>query len=164
MASERPQTSGVLAACAGFLLGVLWMDLMFDVQVLSHPGGAALPESVLTSIATYYRRVTTDTQPMGGLIATVMAVAAAGAIWRAIRAPGARTALSAVLIVGPVALALGRVVPNTVRLGLGGDPIAVQSQLARGICHDHLVCFASVAGFLLLELRGPRRGTREKGD
>jgi hypothetical protein len=32
----------VLAACGGFLLAVLWMDLMFDVQVLRHRDDAEL--------------------------------------------------------------------------------------------------------------------------
>src|SRR5262249_22775929 len=41
----------------GFLLAVLWMDLMFDVQVLRHRRDRGdLPEDVLASIAGYYRR------------------------------------------------------------------------------------------------------------
>src|ERR1043166_2149382 len=47
----------ILAACGGFLLAVLWMDLMFDVQVLPHRT-PELPEPVVSSIAAYYRRVT----------------------------------------------------------------------------------------------------------
>ena len=34
---------------AGFLLAVLWFDLMFDVQVRGHDG-AVLPDEVLASI------------------------------------------------------------------------------------------------------------------
>jgi hypothetical protein len=42
----------ILAASGGFLLAVLWMDLMFDVQVLaSELGGAPMPESALASSA-----------------------------------------------------------------------------------------------------------------
>ena len=41
----------VVAACAGFLLAVLWFDLMFDVQ-LRGPRAAALPDEVLISIST----------------------------------------------------------------------------------------------------------------
>ena len=47
-----------VTAGAGFLLAVLWFDLMFDVQVIGHRG-AVLPEAVLASIAAYYARVTT---------------------------------------------------------------------------------------------------------
>ena len=48
-----------VAAGAAFLLAVLWFDLMFDVQVRSHPSNP-LPANVLASISAYYRRVTTD--------------------------------------------------------------------------------------------------------
>jgi hypothetical protein len=50
--------SAFVTAGAGFLLAVLWFDLMFDVQVMGHREGD-LPEEVLASIASYYRRVTT---------------------------------------------------------------------------------------------------------
>src|SRR5258708_11438721 len=59
------------AAGAGFLLAVLWFDLMFDVQTRKH-GGGVLPAAVLTSISAYYRRVTTDAYPMNRLVAVVM--------------------------------------------------------------------------------------------
>ena len=58
-------------AGAGFLLAVLWFDLMFDVQVARHRHGEA-PEEVLASIAGYYRRVTTTSRPMGRLVGLVM--------------------------------------------------------------------------------------------
>ena len=59
------------AAGAGFLLAVLWFDLMFDVQTRKHAGDV-LPPEVLTSISAYYRRVTTEAYPMNRLIALVM--------------------------------------------------------------------------------------------
>ena len=45
--------TAVTALCGGFLLAVLWFDLMFDVQVLGHPPGP-LPEEVLSSITIYW--------------------------------------------------------------------------------------------------------------
>jgi len=145
----------LLAACAGFLIGVLWMDLMFDVQALA--GSGAVPESALASIAAYYRRVTTDASPMSMLIAGVMLVAVAGAIVTAVRVPGARPIAAAIAIVVPVGLALGRVVPNAVRLGQRGDAVATQAELAIGIARDHLVCLVAVVAFLVLQL-GARTG------
>ena len=63
----------LLTACSGFLLAVLWMDLIFDVQVFGQREVAAeLPEQVLASIAGYYRRATTTSRPMSRLIALVM--------------------------------------------------------------------------------------------
>src|SRR2546421_3844227 len=56
---------------AGFLLAVLWFDLMFDVQALRRRAGD-LPEDVLASTAAYYRRVTTAARPMNRLGAAPM--------------------------------------------------------------------------------------------
>ena len=61
------------SAGAGFLLAVLWFDLMFDVQVRGH-SAAELPEAVLASIARYYARVTTAARPMNRLVALAMLV------------------------------------------------------------------------------------------
>jgi hypothetical protein len=52
--------SAVLALGAGFLLAVLWFDLMFDVQALVAPGGEPLSEHALAPTTAYYRRVTRD--------------------------------------------------------------------------------------------------------
>ena len=140
-------------ACGGFLLAVLWFDLMFDVQVLRHRAGD-LPESVLASIAAYYRRVTTDARPMTYAVALVMVVGVvalarqlvAGAVPRSV-------SLGSLLLAAvPSGLAIARVVPNAVRLGGRGDTLAVQSALARGICRDHLVCLAAIAAFLALQV------------
>lgn len=70
---------------AGFLLAVLWFDLMFDVQVRSH-SGVVLPDEVLASISSYYRRVTTDAAPMNrfvaiGMIVTLAGIGAQAATW-----------------------------------------------------------------------------------
>src|SRR5215831_4696330 len=111
-------TSLVLSACGGFLLAVLWMDLMFDVQVLRHRRDEDLPESVLASIAAYYRRVTTTARPMGHLVGTMMAILLVTLALRITRGGGSRgVALVSLLVAGgPIALAALRVVPNAVRL------------------------------------------------
>jgi hypothetical protein len=59
------------AAGTGFLLAVLWFDLMFDVQTRKHADDV-LPPEVLSSISGYYRRVTTEAYPMNCLVALVM--------------------------------------------------------------------------------------------
>ena len=50
---------------------MLWLDLMFDVQTRAHLG-STLPSQVLQSISAYYRRVTTDANPMNRLVAIMM--------------------------------------------------------------------------------------------
>ena len=62
--------ASLLTACSGFLFAVLWMDLIFDAQVLRFRSAPTeLPESVLASIAGYYHRATTTSRPMSRLIA-----------------------------------------------------------------------------------------------
>jgi hypothetical protein len=95
--------SAFVTAGAGFLLAVLWFDLMFDVQVLGHRDGD-LPETVLASIAGYYARVTTAARPMNRLIATVMLATLAAIVVQIARADDPRWVAwtSLALVAGPV--------------------------------------------------------------
>ena len=143
----------VVVAGAGFLLAVLWFDLMFDVQVLRHPDGE-LPETVLASIAGYYRRVTTEARPMNRLVAVVMLSTVTAIVVQLTRGDAPRwvSAASAVTALVPIGLAGGRTVPDAVRLGTRRDSVPAQSRLARSVCRDHLVCVAGIATLLLTQL------------
>jgi hypothetical protein len=79
----------IAAAGAGFLMAVLWFDLMFDVQTRGHRG-AALPDDVLASISAYYRRVTTDAAPMGRLVGMTMLVTLSAIVAQVVTATGPR--------------------------------------------------------------------------
>lgn len=144
---------GLLVACSGFLLAVLWMDLIFDTQVRA-VRGAELPEPVLASIADYYRRATTTSQPMSRLIAAVMVVLLGALVFRGFGGhdPVLLVITSAVLACAPILLALIRTVPNAVRLGTRPGGPAEQSRLARSIYRDHVFCFACIFAFLVLWL------------
>ncbi len=145
--------NAVAAAGAGFLIAVLWFDLMFDVQTRRHPG-PTLPAEVLASISAYYRRVTTDANPMGRLIGAVMVLT----ILAIAVEIGARSyvwwigwpSLTAAAIA--VSLTLARTIKSAVRLGGAADQPDVQSRLARTIYRDHLFCLTAmtlVAGLQL---------------
>jgi len=141
------------ASAAGFLLAVLWFDLMFDVQVLPHRGGA-IPGRVVDSIAGYYRRVTTESRPMNRLVAAVMAmlvVTISVQLGRDVH-PAWAWWLSLVFALAPILLAGFRTVPAAVRLGSQADVPEVQAHLARSICRDHFACLASVLGLLVVQL------------
>lgn len=143
----------ILTACSGFLLAVLWMDLIFDVQVFQYRSASEeLPERVLASIAAYYHRATTASRPMSHLIAAVMLVLLGALGFQAARGddPVWLLGTSAALAGVPVLLALTHTVPSAVRLGNRADARAEQSRLARAICRDHLVCFAGMLAFLVV--------------
>jgi hypothetical protein len=140
-----------ITACGGFLVAVLWMDLMFDSQVLAHRHSPdPLPEAVLASIAGYYHRATTSSRPMSTLIALVMVILLITLALRAIFGddPGWFVAVSTALAGIPIVLALLRTVPNAVRVGKRVDTVTEQTRLARAIFNDHVLCLGLMVAFL----------------
>jgi hypothetical protein len=145
--------SAFVTAGAGFLLAVLWFDLMFDVQVRGHHG-RELPEDVLASIAGYYRRVTTAARPMNRLIAAVMLSTLAAIVDQIARGNGSRWVgwASIALAGAPILLAGLRTVPSAVRLGGRADTVDRQSGLARSIFREHALCFLAIAAVIMIQL------------
>ncbi len=141
------------AAGVGFLLAVLWFDLMFDVQVRGHHD-AELPAEVRDSIATYYRRVTTTARPMNRLVATAMLAALVGLVGEIVRSDVRAWVAwpSLALTALGIGLAAARTVRNAIRLGAQTDSAERQSGLARMILRDHVVCFVAIAGALILQV------------
>jgi hypothetical protein len=142
-----------VTAGAGFLLAVLWFDLMFDVQVLRHRG-RELPADALVSIAAYYRRVTTEARPMNLLVTAVMLGTLTTIIFQI--AGGDEPAwvgwASLGLAGGAIGLAASHTFPSARRLGARRDPADVQSRVARSICRDHLVCVAAIGSLIAIQL------------
>jgi hypothetical protein len=141
------------AAGAGFLLAVLWVDLMFDVQTRKHPGDV-VPSEVLASIATYYRRVTTQAYPMNRLIALVMVLTLVAICAEIVEAANPWwIAWGSIALAGSgFVLTAARTVPNAVRLGSAKDAPAMQSALARAVYRDHLFGIARMILLLALQL------------
>lgn len=146
----------VIAAAAGFLIAVLWFDLMFDVQLLRHRGSSAADREPLDSISAYYRRVTTTASPMGRLVALVMLALIAGLITQAVRgdAPVWVSAVSLPAAAIGIGLAGARTLPAAQRLGTRVDAADVQHRIGRGILRDHLICFAAMVTLLVVQLVG----------
>jgi hypothetical protein len=142
-----------VTAGAGFLIAVLWFDLMFDVQAAGHPDDD-LAEDALASIAGYYRRVTTAARPMNRLIALAMLLTIAAVVVQITASDEpAWVGWTSLLLVGsPVALAAFHTVPSAVRLGARTDPVTVQSALARSILRDHILCLAAIGSLLAVQL------------
>jgi hypothetical protein len=141
-----------IAGGAGFLLAVLWFDLMFDVQMAGHRTG--LPEAALGSIATYYRRVTTAARPMNRLVAAVMLGTLGSIIAQIARGEHPRWLgwVSLALAAAPILLAGLHTVPSAVRLGSRRDPLERQAELARSILRDHVFCALGILALLIIQL------------
>lgn len=143
----------LVTAGAGFLMAVLWFDLMFDVQVVAYRR-REVPEHVVSSIATYYRRVTTDAGRMSRLIVLFMVLTLVGIAGEIIRSDGAAVArwVSVVLAVVPIAVAATRTVPRAVRLGARVEPVDVQRTAVRSIYLEHIFCLCSITALLGVQL------------
>ncbi len=141
-----------MVAPAGFLLAVLWFDLMFDVQVRRASTPAA-NDAALASISAYYRRVTTDARPMNNLVSVAMLAMLVAIIVEIVRADPAWCGWTSLpLALGPMAFALTRTVPNAIRLGAATGTPHDQLSRARTILRDHIVCFASIAVLIAVQL------------
>jgi hypothetical protein len=142
-----------VTAGAGFLLAVLWFDLMFDVQVLRYRAGE-VPEHVLSSISAYYRRVTTAARPMNRLIAATMLATLLSIGIQLAKDDSPRwvgwTSLG--LGASAILLAATHTVPSAVRLGTRTDSPEAQSRLARSICRDHVGCLVAIAAVMVVQL------------
>src|SRR5512144_1616513 len=111
--------SGLAIAAGGFLVAVLWMDLMFDVQVRHSRHQDVVDVAILASIAAYYRRVTTAARPMSYAIGGAMLTGIGSLLVQLLRGdvPSWLSLISLLLIAPPVMLAAARTVPNAIRLG-----------------------------------------------
>jgi phosphatidylglycerophosphate synthase len=140
-----------VTAGAGFLLAVLWFDLMFDVQVMARSGSR---EVAVESIAAYYRRVTTAARPMSRLIAAVMVgtIAAIVAQVAGNDAPDWAAWTSLVLAGSAISTAVVHTFPTAVRLGSRRDAFEDQERLSRSILRDHLGCLVAIVALLVIQL------------
>ena len=145
-----------ITAAVGFLIAVLWFDLMFDVQLIGRRGDKHDTDAAVDSIATYYRRVTTDASPMGRLVGLVMLALLILLVVQATRAgtPGWVSLVSLIGAGSAVVLALTRVVPHAARLGSRADAPAAREVLARSILRDHVVFLALMIAVLVVQFVG----------
>jgi len=136
---------------AGFLLAVLWFDLMFDVQVRRRKSPST---EAVDSIAAYYRRVTLEARPMNRLVALMM-LGTLGTLVAQLAggdAPGWASGSALALTLAATGLAATRTFANGARLGTQRDPHGHQVELARLMLRDHLICLAAIVGVAVLEL------------
>ena len=140
-------------AGTGFLLAVLWFDLMFDVQT-RNSAAEVLPSEVLASISAYYRRVTTEAYPMNRLVAVVILLTLAAIGTEIVRGGYAWwIGWGSLLLAGSGFLAtITRTVPNARRWGTAADAPGEQTRLARVIYHDHMFSFMRMSVVLILQL------------
>ena len=125
-----------MTAGLGFLSGILWIDLMFDVQMLrASRSDARATERSLSAVAAYYRHATSGAGPLDLLIAIVMlaTLLALAAQLLAAASPRWLSWTSFVTAGGPIALALlHTVLSSAIKLGALTDDAAFPSVSSLG--------------------------------
>ena len=146
--------SAFVAAGAGFLLAVLWFDLMFDVQARAPRERGVLPPEALASITAYYGRVTRGAWPMNRLVAAVMIATLAACIVQVADGEDERWVAWSSLVLIAAATGLGglRTVPAARKLGEGYGGDEERSRVARSLLRDHLICLGLVLAVVVLQL------------
>ena len=138
----------LVTAGAGFLIAVLWFDLMFDL----HARRARPGSDPLSTIAAYYAHVTTTARPMNRLVGLVMLATVAAVGVQAAQSGGWLAWSSLALVLAAFGIAGGRTFGSARRLGRGTGSPHEAVGLARGILRDHLVCLALMSALLVLQL------------
>ncbi len=129
-----------LFAGIGFLIAVLWIDLIFDSSVWIYRGGNKdLPEEVLAAMSHYYRRVTYKPYVLFLIMAIIL--------WMIILqitqslVPAWVGWLSLILFLASAGCAGTHIIPAASRLGSRTDQVEKQSALARTLFPAHVFCF-----------------------
>jgi hypothetical protein len=144
-----------ITAGLGFLAGVLWLDLIFDLLVFRNAeAGTRAHEDALALVGAYYRHATGGARPMDLLIGVVMILTLVALILQRIghECPTWVSVASLIAAGGPIGLALTHTVPNAIKLGATpNDASAERSRLARSVLRDHVLALAGIGTALVLQ-------------
>ncbi len=137
--------------CIGFMLAILYIDLMFDVMSVPHRrSGTALPRDVLEPITHYYRRVTQNPY----VLMFVMLTTTVSLVLQIVYGLTPRWAAYASLAVMGLAMVAGifKVIPTARRLASGQDPAEVQTRLVHGVFTAHVLLLACILVLAAIQL------------
>ncbi len=138
--------------CIGFMLAILYIDLMFDVMSVPHRrSGTTLPKELLDPITHYYRRVTQNPY----VLMFVMLTTTISLVLQIVYGLAPRWAAYTSLAVMGLAMVTGivKVIPTARRLASGKDPAEVRTRLIHGVFTAHallLVCILVLAAIQLV--------------
>jgi hypothetical protein len=132
-----------LFLCLGFMMAVLYIDLMFDVSAVQYRGtNAPLPREVLDPITHYYGRITQNPYVlMFVMLTTTLCIGAQIVYALAPRWVG----YSSLFLMG-LSMITGtlKVIPTAQRLGSAKDSEEVRTRMVHGMLPAHLVLLVNI--------------------
>ncbi|HUL99084.1 MAG TPA: hypothetical protein VLU24_06645 [Mycobacterium sp.] len=137
-----------LFLCIGFMLAVLYIDLMFDVTAVPYRRTKEpLPGEVVEPIASYYRRITQNPYVLMFVMLTATVCIVAEIVYDLV--PRWAGYVSLALMGAAMLAGAGKVIPAAQRLASGKDADDKRTRLVHSMLPGHVVLLISI---LLLAL------------
>ena len=147
-----------LFLCIGFMLAVLYIDLMFDVTAVPHRRSkAALPKEVLAPIVHYYRRITQNPYVLMFVMFTATVCLVLQIVYDLTPRWAAYSSLAAMglaMVAGTV-----KVIPTAQRLASGQDSEDRQTALIHSMFPSHIVLLICILLLAAIQFSAAGRAT-----
>jgi hypothetical protein len=145
--------------CIGFMLAVLYIDLMFDVTAVPHRGSnTTLPKEVLDPITLYYGRITQNPYVLMFVMLTTTVCLVMEIVYSLVpRWAGYSSLVFMVLAMG---IGSAKVIPAAQRLASGRDPEELRTRLIHSMFPAHvllLICIILLAAIQAIAAGTPVR-------
>jgi hypothetical protein len=141
-----------LFLCLGFMMAVLYIDLMFDVSAAPYrKSNAPLPKAVLDPITHYYGRITQNPYVLMFVMLTTTLCIGSEILYNS--AP--RWAAYSSLFLMGLSMITGtlKVIPTAQRLGAGTDPEDVRTRMIHGMLPFHLILMVNIIALTAIQFR-----------
>lgn len=141
-----------LFLCLGFMMAVLYIDLMFDVSAAPYrKTNEALPKAVLDPITHYYGRITQNPYVLMFVMLTTTLCIGSEILYNS--AP--RWASYSSLFLMGLSMITGtlKVIPTAQRLGAGTDPEDVRTRMVHSMLPFHLILMVNIIALTAIQFR-----------
>jgi hypothetical protein len=141
-----------LFLCLGFMMAVLYIDLMFDVSAAPYrKTNAALPKAVLDPITHYYGRITQNPYVLMFVMLTTTLCIGSEILYNLVP----RWASYSSLFLMGLSMMTGtlKVIPTAQRLGAGTDPEDVRTRMIHSMLPFHLILMVNIIALTAIQFR-----------
>jgi hypothetical protein len=135
--------SEALFLCIGFMIAVLYMDLVFDNSAVPHRRDKEpLPAEILKPIETYYRYITRNPYLLMFVMMTTLVCIVAQIVYEVV--PRWAGYSSLFLIALAITTGTIKVIPTAQRLATGKDSVERQTRMVHSMFPSHVLLLISI--------------------
>jgi len=132
-----------LFLCLGFMMAVLYIDLMFDLMAAPYKKtNQALPKAVLDSITHYYGRITQNPYVLMFVMLTALLCIGSEILYNLVPRWAAYASLGLMLL--SMMTGVLKVIPTAQRLGAGTDPEDARTRMVHSMLPFHLILMVNI--------------------